>query len=108
MSDDVLAFIIDCVKCGRVYWTYHSNMRLLGRELSRKDILDNIDSIIMVESYGDDTPLPSCLCLLWSAHNRPIHIVVALDRSDESIRFVTVYKPDPMQWDSSYTKRKKR
>ncbi len=102
---ELLAFIADCVRSGRVYWTYHSNMRLTGRSISRELVLDGLPGACIVETYEHDTPLPSCLCLFGEASEAPIHVVVALDRPNRHVRVVTVYKPDPTQWDPTFRRR---
>ncbi|MCL6476478.1 MAG: hypothetical protein K6U75_15675 [Firmicutes bacterium] len=42
-SDD-LKFIQDCVRHGRVFWTYHVNMRLRQREIDRLMVRDSVDT----------------------------------------------------------------
>jgi len=35
LPDDPLAFIVRCVREKRLFWTYHVNMRLKNRSISR-------------------------------------------------------------------------
>ena len=58
VPEDPLAFIARCVRERRIYWTYHVNMRLVGRHLSRRDICDAVDTYELVEAYPDDKYLP--------------------------------------------------
>jgi len=44
-----------------VFWTYHVNMRLDRRHISRDEILAAVDSYQLVEEYPDDKYLPSYL-----------------------------------------------
>jgi len=108
MNTNDLGFIKSCVQNGRVFWTYHSSMRLSGRGIARETILRYIESAEVIEAYGDDFPLPSCLCLLIGDKNTAIHIVIAIDKAANNIRIVTVYKPDITQWSDDFRERKQK
>ena len=54
VPEDPLAFIVRCVRERRVYWTYHVNMRLAGRHISREDICGATDTYELVDAYPDD------------------------------------------------------
>ena len=58
---DPLAFIRKCVKERRVYWTYHVNMRMRERTISRQAILESISSYEIIEASSEDKYLPSYL-----------------------------------------------
>lgn len=53
----------------------------------------------LLEEYLDDTPYPSCLVLGFTRAGRPLHFVVAYDDSPPRVIVVTVYQPDPVQWE---------
>jgi hypothetical protein len=55
LPDDPLRFIQACVGNRRVLWTYHVNMRLKGRFIPRKAILDAVESYEIVEAYPGNT-----------------------------------------------------
>jgi hypothetical protein len=42
-------------------WTYHVNMRLQGRFISREEILDSVSEYQIIEEYPADKYLPSYL-----------------------------------------------
>jgi hypothetical protein len=44
LPDDPLAFIQASVQGGRLYWTYHVNMRLQGRYIPRQAVIDAVDT----------------------------------------------------------------
>jgi len=50
------------------------------------------------EKYSDDTPYPSRL-ILGCYKGRLIHVVAANNCLDEEIIVITVYEPDPSEWD---------
>ena len=60
---DPVGFIQDCVRRGRLLWTYHVNMRLAGRFIPRESILAAVNIFEFVEAYPDDKYLPSYLVL---------------------------------------------
>jgi hypothetical protein len=82
LPDDALEFIRRCVRERKVYWTYHVNMRLTGRHISRDDVFGAGDSYDVIESYPDDKYLPS-------------YLVVEADH----VRVVTAYRPNPTDWE---------
>jgi uncharacterized protein DUF4258 len=58
-----------------------------------------------VEDYPDDTPYPSRLVLGWNGR-RPIHVVVADNLDDNENIVITVYEPDPEEWEPDFRRRK--
>lgn len=98
LPDDPLDFIQRCVRARRVYWTYHVNMRLAGRHISRGEIFDAVDTYTIIESYPDDKYLPSYLVLATPA-GAAFHVLVAADVQDDNVRVVTAYHPSPEEWE---------
>ena len=95
VPDNPVEFIRRCVREGKVYWTYHVNMRLAGRFLTRDEILNAVESYEIVESYPQDKYLPSYLVLGASS----FHVQFAVDVEGENVRVVTAYRPDPDEWE---------
>jgi hypothetical protein len=60
----------------------------------------------VIEDYPQDTPYPSYLMLGWVSH-RPVHVVAADNRTEKQTIVITVYEPDPKQWDTKFERRKK-
>lgn len=96
IPDDPVKFIQDRIRRGRIFWTYHVNMRLAGRSISRGEILAAVDTFELVESYLDDKYLPSYL-ILSQCESSPFHILFAVDVEDDNVRVVTSYRPDTSQ-----------
>ena len=105
VPEDPLAFIVRCVREHRVYWTYHVNMRLAGRHISRRDICEATDTYELVEAYPDDKYLPSYLVLAAMAGNA-FHVLFAADVSGDNVRVVTSYRPSPTDWESDMKTRR--
>jgi hypothetical protein len=60
----------------------------------------------VIEEYPDDKPYPSRL-VMGQVGLRPIHIVVADDNEARETIVITVYEPDPNQWEADFKRRKK-
>ncbi len=103
--DDPLAFIKDCVDKGRIYWSYHVNMRMIARGIARRVILGGVDTYEIVESYPRDKYLPSFLILSRSS-NDAFHILFATDVEDGNVRVVTAYRPDAREWEPDLRRRR--
>ena len=104
---DPVGFIRRCLADGKVYWTYHVNMRLLARGIGRSEVLRATSDLRLVESYPHDKYLPSYL-LLAHTHPGPLHLVCAVDVEADNIRIVTAYRPDVGEWsDDMMTRRTK-
>jgi hypothetical protein len=54
VPEDALEFIRRCVGERKIYWTYHVNMRLAGRYISREEVLEAANTYEIIESYPDD------------------------------------------------------
>jgi hypothetical protein len=102
---DPLGFIRQCVSDGDVYWTYHVNMRLRSRGISRKAIVESVDRYEVLEAYPDDKYLPSYL--VWTVYKSQIvHVLFATDLESRNVRVVTAYHPDPLEWCDGFKRRK--
>jgi len=90
---------------GNIIFRVHAMQRMFERDISVGDVHHIISDGEVIEDYPDDTPYPSCLLLGW-CEGRPIHVVVAHNTEDDSLIVVTVYEPDPDQWDANLSRRK--
>ncbi len=102
---DPLSFIKDCINKGSVFWTYHVNMRLKKRSISREVILDSIEYYEIIESYPEDKYMPSYL-IYTKYENSIFHILFAVDVENKNVRVVTSYRPDPEEWSDDLKRRK--
>jgi hypothetical protein len=102
---DALAFIQRCVRERKVYWTYHVNMRLAGRYISRDELLEGTETYEIIESYAEDKYLPSYL--VWAtSEGGPFHVLFAADVDGDNVRIVTAYRPNADEWESDLKSRK--
>ena len=98
VPDDPLTFIQRCVRGRQVLWTYHVNMRLHGRYITRREILEAVDSYEVIEEYPEDKYLPSYLVLAKDGGS-VFHVLFATDVENDNVRIVTAYHPDPKEWE---------
>lgn len=61
IPEDPLAFIRRCVRLNKLKWTYHVNMRMKGRFISRQAILNSFEEYEIIEEYPKDKYFPSYL-----------------------------------------------
>ena len=106
LPDDPLAFIQACVREQRIYWTYHVNMRLEGRYITRQSILNSVSTYELVEAYPQDKYLPSYLVLAHDGGD-PLHVLFATDIAGNHVRVVTAYYPSMGEWEAGWKTRRK-
>ena len=88
-----------------VIFSVHALRRMAERQIAIEDVESALSTKEVIESYPSDQPYPSCLVLGWSG-SRPIHIVMAENAADNQTIVITVYEPDPVQWDESFKRRR--
>lgn len=90
---------------GRVIFRRHAWQRMESRGISVADVLQVLASGEQIEQYPDDTPFPSAL-MLARVRERPLHVVAARDAANDATYVVTVYEPDPNEWDPELKRRR--
>ena len=103
--NDSLIFIKGCILKKSVVWTYHVNMRMEDRFISRQMIFDSTESFEIIETYPDDKYLPSCLVHAMYG-DIAFHVVFAVDFQKENVRVVTAYRPDITLWSKDLKRRR--
>ena len=103
IPDDPIAFIQGCVRDRKIHWTYHVNMRLAGRYITRTEIVGSIITYEIVESYPEDKYLPSYLVLVEAS----FHVLFAADVMGDNVRVVTAYRPNADEWQSDLRTRER-
>jgi hypothetical protein len=91
----------------KIIFRIHAIQRMFERQISAEDVRTVLEEGETIESYEDDVPYPSRLILGWRG-DRPIHIVIADNSPDDEVIVVTVYEPDPDQWEAGFNSRRKR
>ena len=106
IPDDPIGLIRRYVREGRILWTYHVNMRMKDRFISRHMILKSVGNYEIIESYPEDKYLPSYL--VYSRYKDTIfHVLFALDVENINARVITAYKPNSKEWSKDFKRRLK-
>jgi hypothetical protein len=80
-------------------------MRLRGRFITRQAILQSNESYEILEEYPRDKYLPSYL--VYSEYQGDtFHILFAVDLEGVNVRIVTVYRPNPGEWEEGFRTRR--
>ena len=90
----------------RLVFRTHAIRRMFQRRISPQEIRHVLETGVIVEEYPDDLPYPSRLVLGWHT-TRPLHVVAADNPAEQETIVITVYEPDPDQWELGFTRRKR-
>lgn len=88
----------------KITYRLHAVKRMFERKIGAEEVRYVLETGEVIEEYSDDTPYPSRL-ILGCYKGRVIHVVAANNRLDEQIIVITVYEPDPSEWDLECRKR---
>lgn len=88
----------------KITYRLHAVQRMFDLKVSAEEVRYVQEIGEVIEEYPDDTPYPSCL-ILGRYKGRLIHVIAANNCLDEEIIVITVYEPDPSEWDLECRKR---
>lgn len=89
----------------KIVFRVHAIQKMFERNIGHVDVKAVIEQGEVIRDYPDDKPYPSRLMLGWRGE-RPIHIVVANDPSNDEIIIITAYEPDPAIWEADFKRKK--
>jgi hypothetical protein len=89
----------------RLIFRDHATRRMMQRGIRARDIRFVLEHGEVIENYPDDTPYPSQLLLGW-VRGRPLHVVAAEHLTLPFTFIITVYEPDPNNWEPDFTHRR--
>jgi hypothetical protein len=81
------------------------NVRLKQRRLGSEILIKGAASLEIIESYPDDKYLPSFL-LRGEFETSVFRVQIAADVQAGNVRIVTIYIPDPEEWDLGFRARR--
>ncbi len=81
-------------------------MRLQQRNLRGEMLMAAAASFEVIESYPDDKYLPSFL-VRGEAEGMVFHAQIATDVKGNNVRIVTMYVPEPDDWDDGFRLRRR-
>ena len=82
----------------------HAIKRMFERGVTDADVQKALMKGKVIEDYPNDYPLPSRLWL-GRFNGKPLHIVFADNVTKGERVIITVYEPDPTQWNADFTAR---
>ena len=91
----------------RLVFRVHAIQRMFQRRVSEEVVKQVVVAGETIEMYPDDKPFPSRLMLGWIG-SRPVHVVVADNAVAQEAIIITVYQPDPEEWEAGFKRRKRR
>ena len=89
----------------RLVFRVHAIRRMALRDISEAEVRAVLTTGEAIEEYLDDTPFPSRLVLGWVG-SRPLHVVAADNPEEEDTIVITVYEPEPDQWEVGFRRRR--
>ena len=89
----------------RLVFRVHAIQRMFRRGISDEDIRHVLESGEIIQEYPEDQPYPCRLVLGWRG-SQPIHLVVADNIDEQETVVITVYQPDPAQWEADFRRKR--
>ena len=106
LPDNPIEFIRHCVAYRKILWTYHVNMQMRKRLISRQMIVDSVQHYEIIEKYPKDKYLPSYL--VYSKYqDKTFHVLFAVDIIEDNVRIITAYYPSPQEWEEDFKTRRR-
>jgi hypothetical protein len=97
------------IAAGEVRISEHGYDAAADDGLTVDELLAGVASAVVVEEYPDYPKGAAVLMLQKAADGEPVHAVWGVPRGYNSpVVLVTAYKPDPNQWNASFTQRVRR
>lgn len=82
----------------------HAVNQSILRQIGVQEIKEAIASGLVIEDYPNDKYEPSCLMSGTTLAGRPIHVQCSYP-SRSLIKIITLYQPNPEQWNDNFTRR---
>lgn len=83
----------------------HAVQRMFERHVSVRNVARALQSGEVIEDYSAEMPEPGRLILGFQG-KRPFHMVISENPETNEVTVVTVYIPDPNQWNKEFKRRR--
>lgn len=95
------------MRAGDVRISEHGYDELAEDGLTAREVLNGIPEAVVIEEYPNYPKGPCALFLQKDRTSAPIHVVWGIPKDhDKPLVLVTAYRPDPMRWDQTFTRRR--
>jgi hypothetical protein len=105
-NHSLLQKIEDLISAEKVAFKRHCVLRMRQRSISVDEFKEAMLHAEIVENYEDDYPFPSSLILGFTASQRPLHAVIAMDQKSDFLWIITLYEPTVQNWEADFKKRR--
>jgi len=75
-------------------------------EIREREVFEAVERGKVIEIYPEDEPYPSCLIYRRTFGDRPLHVLCAYTKDEETSIIITAYQLDPERW-IDFERRKK-
>lgn len=93
------------MSAARLLFRVHAIQRMFERQVSVRSVSRALQSAIIIEDYSAEMPEPSRLILGFQG-NRPFHMVISENPTNDETTIITVYIPDPEKWNKGFKSRR--
>ena len=95
------------VAAGKSLVTEHCQKSLLDDDVDLDEVLDSIDTALVVEDYPNAFKGPSVLLLHKIRNELLVHVLWGLSKSNHGVAsLITIYFPSPEKWYDGFMKRR--
>jgi len=104
---ETLKRIRELAKLGQVRISDHGYNELVADGLLASEVIDGLESAVVVEDYPGYAKGPCVLLLQHDAAGSAVHALWGIPAgASEPGVLITAYRPDPAKWDSTFTRRR--
>ena len=89
----------------KIGWSIHAAEMMMKRGISRRDVLNCLQSGEIIEDYPNSFPHPSCLVFGNSVGGKIMHTVVGL--KEDLLMIITAYYPDTVKFEDDLRTRRR-
>jgi hypothetical protein len=89
-----------------LFFSDHAVGRMFERSISEEDIEHVLAHGEVIEEYPDDRPDPAFLLFAMMA-DRPLHVVIGLNESEQRCTVITLYEPDVRKFEPDFKTRRR-
>lgn len=100
-----MKYIAEAVKVGRYRYTIHGAQQRIARRIRRNEVEESIKNGEIIEDYPKHHYGPAGLILGRTEEGKSLHILCSLQ---EVVDIITVYEPDPVEWEEDLKTRRQK